>query len=119
PVIEFMPEQKTIGKMGGTMRLGKHKININSNTIASNIYSKKVIHKRHRHRYEFNKNYHSIVKKFGLILSGSSDNTRRMEMAEIPANKYYFAVQYHAEFDSRPGKPEEAFESFLKACIKS
>ena len=119
PVIEFMPEQKTIGKMGGTMRLGKHKININSNTIASKIYSKKIIHKRHRHRYEFNKNYHSIVKKFGLILSGSSDNTRRMEIAEIPTNRYYFAVQYHAEFDSRPGKPEEAFESFLKACVKS
>ena len=26
PVIEFMPEQRTINNLGGTMRLGSHKI---------------------------------------------------------------------------------------------
>jgi CTP synthase len=120
PVVEFMPEQKDLNDLGGTMRLGCHKIIINPNTLASKIYSKNFINKRHRHRYEFNKNYLSILNKNGLILSGYSDNGKRMEILEIPDHKFYFAFQYHAEFDSRPGKPEQAFESFIKiASVKS
>ncbi|MGE3859102.1 MAG: glutamine hydrolyzing CTP synthase [Nitrososphaeraceae archaeon] len=120
PVVEFMPEQKDLNDLGGTMRLGCHKIIINPNTLASKIYSKNFITKRHRHRYEFNKNYLSILNKNGLILSGYSDNGKRMEILEIPDHKFYFAFQYHAEFDSRPGKPEQAFESFVKiASVKS
>jgi CTP synthase len=120
PIIEFMPEQKEINSLGGTMRLGRHKISINSNTLASKIYSKNFIYKRHRHRYEFNKNYFSILQKNGMMLSGFSDNGKRTEILEIPNHKFYFAFQYHAEFDSRPGKPEQAFELFMKvASIKS
>ncbi|HJT84747.1 MAG TPA: CTP synthase (glutamine hydrolyzing) [Nitrososphaeraceae archaeon] len=120
PVVEFMPEQKHLNDLGGTMRLGCHKIIINPNTLASKIYLKNHINKRHRHRYEFNKNYLSILNKNGLILSGYSDNGKRTEILEIPDHKFYFAFQYHAEFDSRPGKPEQAFESFIKiASLKS
>jgi CTP synthase len=115
-----MPEQKEINSLGGTMRRGRHKISINSNTLASKIYSKNFIYKRHRHRYEFNKNYFSILQKNGMMLSGFSDNGKRTEILEIPNHKFYFAFQYHAEFDSRPGKPEQAFELFMKvASIKS
>ena len=120
PVVEFMPEQKTINNLGGTMRLGSHKILINSNTLASKIYSKNFIIKRHRHRFEFNKNYLPVLSKNGMVLSGYSDNEKRTEILEIPNHKFYFAVQYHAEFDSRPGKPEQAFEAFINnASIKS
>lgn len=119
PVIEFMPEQRTINNMGGSMRLGGHKINIVANTMASKIYSRNIICKRHRHRYEFNKNYLSIIQKNGMLLSGYSDGRKRTEILEIPDHKFYFAVQYHAEFDSRPGKPEPAFASFIKTCSKS
>ncbi|MFB5599021.1 MAG: CTP synthase [Nitrososphaeraceae archaeon] len=119
PIIEFMPEQRTLNNAGGTMRLGRHKINVNSDTLAHKIYSKNIIYKRHRHRYEFNKNYLSIIQKNGMILSGHSDNKKRMEILEIPNNKFHIAVQYHAEFDSRPGKPEPVFASFIDACIKS
>ena len=120
PVVEFMPEQKNLNGLGGTMRLGCHKITINPNTLASKIYLKTHINRRHRHRYEFNKNYLPILNKNGLILSGYSDNGKRTEILEIPDHKFYFAFQYHAEFDSRPGKPEQAFESFIKiASLKS
>lgn len=120
PVVEFMPEQKEINNLGGTMRLGRHKISVNSHTLASKIYLQNFINKRHRHRYEFNKRYLSVLHKNGMILSGYSDNGKRTEILEIPNHKFYFAFQYHAEFDSRPGKPEQAFESFMKiASIKS
>jgi CTP synthase len=41
-----------------------------------------------------------------------------MEMLEILNHKFFFAVQYHAEFNSRPGKPEQAFEAFIRATAK-
>jgi len=118
PVVIFMPEQRSIQNMGGTMRLGKHEITIIPNTKASKIYGKPyLIYRRHRHRYEFNQNYREIVEKHGMVLSGYSDNGKRIEMIEIPNRRFYFAVQYHPEFNSRPGKPEQAFEAFIKAAV--
>jgi CTP synthase len=118
PVIDLLPEQNGIDNMGGTMRLGAHEIDVVQNTIAHKIYGSTKIVKRHRHRYEFNQKYRGMFEKLGMIFSGASDNGRRMEMLEIPNHNFYFAVQYHAEFTSRPGKPEEAFLSFVKASIK-
>lgn len=116
PVVQYMPEQKTLQDMGGTMRLGRHNIEIISHTNAAKIYGKSVIQRRHRHRFEFNQAYRSLVEKHGMVLSGFSDNGRRTEILELPSCKFYFGVQYHCEFDSRPGKPEQAFERFIKAC---
>jgi CTP synthase len=39
-----------------------------------------------------------------------------MEILEIPSHKFFFGVQFHPEFSSRPGIPEESFEAFLKAA---
>ena len=117
PVVVFMPEQKSVHNMGGTMRLGKHEITIIPNTNAAKIYNgTNLIHRRHRHRYEFNQNYRQMIEKYGMVLSGYSDNGRRIEMLEIPNHKFYFAVQYHSEFNSRPGKPEQAFDAFVKTA---
>ena len=117
PVVVFMPEQKSVHNMGGTMRLGKHEITIIPNTNAAKIYNgTNLIHRRHRHRYEFNQNYRQMIEKYGIVLSGYSDNGRRIEMLEIPNHKFYFAVQYHSEFNSRPGKPEQAFDAFVNAA---
>jgi CTP synthase len=117
PVVVFMPEQKSVHNMGGTMRLGKHEITIIPNTNAAKIYNgTNLIHRRHRHRYEFNQNYRQMIEKYGMVLSGYSDNGRRIEMLEIPNHKFYFAVQYHSEFNSRPGKPEQAFDAFVNAA---
>ena len=117
PVVVFMPEQKSVHDMGGTMRLGKHEITIIPNTNAAKIYNgTNLIHRRHRHRYEFNQNYRQMIEKYGMVLSGYSDNGRRIEMLEIPNHKFYFAVQYHSEFNSRPGKPEQAFDAFVSAA---
>lgn len=117
PVIDLLPEQNDIENMGGTMRLGAHEINIVPDTIAHKIYGSMKIMKRHRHRYEFNQKYKGQFEKLGMIFSGTSDEGRRMEILEIPNHKFYLAVQYHAEFTSRPGNPEEAFLSFVKAAI--
>lgn len=118
PVVDFMPEQKSIHDKGGTMRLGSHQISVAPNTLASRLYGAPVINRRHRHRYEFNQQYLNVLTKAGMRLSAHSDKGKRMEILEIPDHRYYFAVQYHAEFSSRPGKPEQAFDAFVKAAAQ-
>ena len=100
------------------MRLGSHEISVTPQTLASNIYGSPTIKRRHRHRFEFNQKYLDVVTKNGLILSAHSDRARRMEILEIPNHRFFFAVQYHAEFSSRPGKPEQAFEAFVRAAAR-
>jgi CTP synthase len=118
PVVDFMPEQRNLHDMGGTMRLGAHEIALDPKSIAARVYSSTMIRRRHRHRYEFNRQYLDTIIKNGLVLSAHSDNGRRMEILEIPSHRFYFAVQYHAEFNSRPGKPEQAFDAFVRASAK-
>ncbi|MFZ8937846.1 MAG: glutamine hydrolyzing CTP synthase [Nitrosopumilaceae archaeon] len=116
PVVDLLPEQKTVSDMGGSLRLGGHEISIKSDTMAQRIYSVNSINKRHRHRYEINKDYIPEFEKNGMKFSAESDGGKRMEVLEIPSHKFYLGVQFHPEFNSRPGFPEEAFVSFVKAA---
>jgi len=118
PVVDLLPEQKNVSDMGGSLRLGANEILIKDNTNAHKIYRRAVISKRHRHRYEINKKYIPEFEKNGLIFSAESDGGKRMEMLEIPSHKFYLGVQFHPEFNSRPGFPEEVFEAFVKASAE-
>ena len=115
PIIDLLPEQKNISDMGGSLRLGANSISVKENTNAQKIYDATTINKRHRHRYEINKKYIPEFEKNGLIFSAESDNGKRMEILEIPSHKFYLGVQFHPEFNSRPGFPEESFAAFIKA----
>jgi len=116
PIVDLLPEQKDISDMGGSLRLGANEVKIKENTNAFKIYNANYIHKRHRHRYEINKKYISEFEENGLIFSADSDEGKRMEILEIPSHKFYLGVQFHPEFNSRPGYPEEAFTAFVKAA---
>ncbi|MDX1596716.1 MAG: CTP synthase, partial [Nitrosopumilaceae archaeon] len=118
PIIDLLPEQKNIQDLGGSLRLGANEILIKDNTMSHKIYKSKKISKRHRHRYEVNKDYIPEFEKNGLIFSADSDNGKRMEILEIPNHKFYVGVQFHPEFSSRPGFPEAVFEAFISAAAK-
>ncbi|MCS7141162.1 MAG: CTP synthase [Candidatus Nitrosocaldus sp.] len=118
PVVHLLPEQRDVVNLGGTMRLGTHEIDVKDGTLAYSIYGSRRIYKRHRHRYELNLEYRDILERHGMIFSGWSDGARRMEILELPDSRFYLAVQYHAEFTSRPGRPEEAFLAFVKAALE-
>ena len=119
PVIDLLPEQKEVANMGGSLRLGANDVNVKDNSLAHKIYNSNVISKRHRHRFEFNKDYIDKFIENGMVFSGESDNGKRMEILEIPSHKFFFGVQFHPEFNSRPGFPEESFKAFLEAASKS
>jgi CTP synthase len=116
PIVDLLPEQKDVSHMGGSLRLGANQVLIKDNTNAKKIYNSTTISKRHRHRYEINKQYIPEFEKNGLIFSADSDGGKRMEILEIPSHKFYLGVQFHPEFNSRPGYPEEAFLAFIKAA---
>ena len=116
PIIDLLPEQDNVTDMGGSLRLGANDVIIKPNTIANQIYESEKISKRHRHRYEFNTKYLDEFAKNGMIFSGESDNGRRMEILEIPEHRFFVGVQFHPEFNSRPGYPEHVFKAFTTAA---
>lgn len=116
PIVDLLPEQHDISDMGGSLRLGGNSIDVCDDTVARRLYGMPTITKRHRHRYEINPKFMQDIKDSGLVFSAESDSGRRMEILEIPSNKFYMGVQFHPEFDSRPGFPEASFAGFVGAA---
>jgi CTP synthase len=119
PVIDLMPEQNGVLEKGGTMRLGAHEITVDEGTMAYSLYGKGKIWERHRHRYEVNQKYIPKLTSNGLKFSGRSDANQRMEILELPSNRFYLATQFHAEFKSRPGRPSPPYVGLVRACLSS
>lgn len=117
PVIDLMPEQRGVEYKGATMRLGGHKVYLQKNTLAFNLYQQEEITERHRHRFEVNLDYIDVLKKNGLCFSGKSSDGRRMETLELPNKYFFFASQFHGEFKSRPGRPSPEYKGFIQACL--
>lgn len=118
PIIDLMAEQKSIINMGGTLRLGNYDCAISPNTLAYKLYGSKNIKERHRHRYEFNNKYRSLLEEKGMVFSGINEEANLVEMIELPDKKYFIASQFHPEFKSRPTRPHPLFDGLIKASLK-
>ncbi|MBN1297172.1 CTP synthase [bacterium] len=118
PVIDLLPGQAQVKKMGGTLRLGAYSCVLAEGSQARRAYGSELVHERHRHRYEFNNDYLDIVQKNGLLISGTSPDQSLVEIVEIHDHPWFIAVQFHPEFKSSPRKPHPLFVSFIKAAIE-
>jgi len=116
PVIDLLPEQRSIEDLGGTMRLGVYPCRLVPGTLAWNAYQTDLIHERHRHRFEFNNAYREILSEVGLVFSGLSPDSRLVEIVELRGHPWMLGTQFHPEFKSRPNAPHPLFRSFLKAA---
>ena len=118
PVVDLLPGQKGIDRLGGTMRLGASKIRLVPGTIAYRLYASNSIMERHRHRYEVNPRYVDKLEQAGLRISGWSPEGL-VEIIELPQeeNRFYVATQPHIELKSRPLSPNPLFQGFLKAAL--
>lgn len=117
PVVDLLPEQRAIVEKGGTMRLGAYPIMVKEGTLAWKLYRSPIIYERHRHRYEVNPDYWNSLEREGLVLSGLSEDGRRVEIIELSDHPFFLATQYHPEFKSRPGKPDPAYYGFVKTAL--
>ncbi len=103
--------------LGGTMRLGAYKCNIDPNSLVATIYQKPTISERHRHRYEVNINYRQKLEQEGLKFSGMSPDNQLTEIVEITDHKFFIGVQFHPELKSKPFDPHPLFLAFVKSLI--
>ncbi len=118
PVIDLMEEQKGVGGLGGTMRLGAYPCKLQKSTIAHKAYGKLEISERHRHRYEFNSEYIDHFEKAGVVLSGLSPDRGLVEIVELKGHPWFLGCQFHPEFKSRPLVPHPLFVDFIKAALR-
>lgn len=118
PVIDFLPEQRKVKSKGGTMRLGAYPCRLEKDSFSYRAYRKPVVFERHRHRYEFNNEYRQLLAEKGLKAIGIFPEKDLVEIVEIPDHPWFVAVQFHPEFQSRPGSPHPLFRDFIKATMK-
>jgi CTP synthase len=118
PVIDLLPEQKEIEDLGGTMRLGAQAVELEVGTRARETYGEPVIHERHRHRYEVNNELRPRLVDGGLVISGTFQEGRLVEIVELPDHPWFVASQFHPEFKSRPTRPAPLFREFVAAALE-
>jgi CTP synthase len=116
PVIDLLPEQRTVADLGGTMRLGGNDITVTRPSLAFDVYGTTSIRGRHRHRFELNQSYMEKFEENGMHFSAFSDGGRRAEILELKDHPFYMGTQYHPEYSSRPESPEPIFVAFMKAA---
>jgi CTP synthase len=116
PVIDLLPEQKTIKEMGETQRRGSYPCQLEPSSNAFKAYGRSLIHERHRHRYEFNNKYRQLLSEKGLWTSGLSPDGNLVEIAEVRGHPWMLGSQFHPEFRSQPLEPHPLFRDFIKAA---
>ena len=118
PVIDILPEKKSLTDLGGTLRLGEYPCKLNKESKSYELYGEEMIYERHRHRYEVNNDYRDQLLSGGMIFAGTSPDDHIVEMVEIPSHPFFVAGQFHPEFKSRPNKPHPLFRGFMTAAAK-
>ena len=117
PVISLMPDQHDLADMGGTMRLGTYPCCLVPGTRAAEAYGQEMVEERHRHRWELNNQYRTLLKESGMVFSGLSPDGRLVEIAEIKEHPFMVGSQFHPEFKSRPNRPHPLFDAFMAAAV--
>jgi CTP synthase len=118
PVIDLLPEQKEIEDLGGTMRLGAQAVELAEGSRTRDVYGgSEQIGERHRHRYEVNNAYRQQIVDAGLVISGTFQEGRLVEIIELPDHPWFVASQFHPEFKSRPTRPAPLFREFVAAAL--
>jgi len=117
-VIYKLRELRGVEELGGTMRLGAWTCKIEPGTLAHRIYGQLEISERHRHRYEFNREYESTLTAGGLRISGSTPDGTYVEMVELPDHPHFIGCKFPPEFKSKPLEPHPLFRSFIGAAYE-
>src|ERR1700689_3360373 len=117
-VIYKLRELRGVEDLGGTMRLGAWPCKIEPGTLAYKVYGQTEISERHRHRYEFNREYEEPMVAAGLRISGSTPDGTYVEMGDLPDNPLFIAGQFHPELKSTPPEPHPLFQSFVGAAYE-
>jgi CTP synthase len=118
-VIYKLRELIGVEEMGGTMRLGAWTCVLQSDSLAYEAYGTTEISERHRHRYEFNREFEALLTGAGLRITGTTPDATYVEIVEIPGHPFFLGCQFHPEFKSKPLEPHPLFRDFIAASYKN
>ena len=104
--------------LGGTMRLGGQTCILRKSSLSHKLYKDNKIIERHRHRYEFNPEYKKILNSNGMLISGTSEDGKLVEMIEIKNHPWFIGCQFHPEFTSNPRDGHPLFNNFVSKALK-
>ena len=116
-VIYKLRELLGVEEMGGTMRLGAWPCKLEPGSLAHKAYGKTEISERHRHRYEFNREYEKTLVAAGLRITGRTPDDNYVEIIEAPNHPWFLGCQFHPELKSRPMRPHPLFAGFIGAAV--
>jgi CTP synthase len=117
-VIYKLRELLGVDEMGGTMRLGAWPCKLEPGSFANRAYGKLEISERHRHRYEFNRDYEKSLTDAGLRITGRTPDENYVEIVEAPDHPWFLGCQFHPEFKSKPLEPHPLFAAFIGAALE-
>ncbi len=117
-VIYKLRELKGVDELGGTMRLGAYPCHLAEGSFARAAYGVAEISERHRHRYEFNRDFEKVLTERGLSLAGQTPDGTYVEICEIRDHPWYLGCQFHPEFKSKPMEPHPLFRAFIGAALR-
>jgi CTP synthase len=115
-VIYKLRELLGVDEMGGTMRLGAWPCKLEPGSVAARAYGTLEISERHRHRYEFNRDYEATLIAAGFRITGKTPDGVYVEIVEAPEHPWFLGCQFHPEFKSKPLSPHPLFAAFIAAC---
>jgi CTP synthase len=119
-IIYKLRELLGVEEMGGTMRLGAWDCILQPGSLAARAYGGAAkISERHRHRYEFNREYETRLTGAGLRISGATPDSTYVEIVELPGHPFFLGCQFHPEFKSKPLEPHPLFREFITASYKN
>lgn len=100
------------------MRLGLYPARLKEGTLVQRLYDDEIVYERHRHRYEVNNAYRSLLMRQGVIFSGTSPDDRLIEIMELEDHPWFIGCQFHPELKSRPNRPHPLFKGFVEAALE-
>ena len=118
-IIYKLRELTGVEEMGGTMRLGAWDCVMEPDSLAAHAYGRTQVSERHRHRYEFNREYEPILTGAGLRLTGTTPDATYVEIIELPSHPFFVGCQFHPEFKSKPLEPHPLFRDFIAASYRN
>ena len=64
-----------------------------------------------------NNSYRDQLVEHGLVVSGTFQQGRLVEIVELADHPWFVASQFHPEFKSRPTRPAPLFREFVAAAL--
>ena len=100
------------------MRVGQYSAKLAEESILKKVYSSDLIHERHRHKYEINKELIHDFEKKQFVISAVQPESGLIEAMEYKPNPFYVGVLFNPEYKSTVVNPHPLFVAFVKASMK-